>query len=101
MKYGVYGAMRRVAVADAVEVKIDGRWEPHVTLTLCLGLGLSLSLSLSLGRVVVRELLVLRLLLLLHFHFHVGRLFGPPVLSAGAGSCNEAAEPSEMRGRVR
>lgn len=83
MKYGVCGAVRCVAAADAVEVKIDGRWEPHVILTLCLGLGLSLSLSLSLRRLVVRELLVLvlRLQLLLHFHFHFGRLLVRPCFS--------------------
>lgn len=82
VKYGICGAVRCVAVADAVEVKIDRRWEPHVILTLCLGLALSLSLSLTLRLVVVRGMLVLVsvLLLLLHFHFHFGRLFGPPVL---------------------
>lgn len=82
VKYGICGAVRCVAVADAVEVKINRRWEPHVILTLCLGLALSLSLSLTLRLVVVRGMLVLVsvLLLLLHFHFHFGRLFGPPVL---------------------
>lgn len=77
VKYGVCGAVRGVAVADAVEVKIDGWWEPHVILTLRLGLVLSLSLSLTV-RLVVRELSVLVLLLLLHFHFHVGRLLVRP-----------------------
>lgn len=79
VKYGVCGAVRGVAVADAVEVKIDGWWEPHVILTLRLGLVLSLSLSLTVRLVVRRELSVLvLLLLLLHFHFHVGRLLVRP-----------------------
>lgn len=73
VKYGVCGAVR-------VEVKIGGRWEPHVILTLCLRLVLSLSLSLTL-MLVVREELGLRLLLLLHFHFHVGRLVVRPCFS--------------------
>lgn len=103
VKYCVCGAVRCVADADAVKVKINGRWEPHVILTLRLGLALSLSLSLTL-RLVVRGVLVsvLLLLLLLHFQFHFGRLLVRPCFSwSGAGCCNEAAEPSEMRGRVR
>ena len=101
--------MRCVAVADAVKVKIDGRWEPHVILTLRLGLAQSLSLSLSLTlRLLVRGLLVLVLvlesvlLLRLHlqFHFHFGRLLVRPCLS-WCGLLQEAAEPSEVRGRVR
>lgn len=70
--------MRGVAVADAVEVKIDGWWEPHVILILRLGLVLSMSLSLTVRLVVRRELSVLVLLLLLHLHFHVGRLLVRP-----------------------
>lgn len=70
VKYGVCGAVGSVAVPVAVagEVKIDGRWEPHVILIL--GLSLSLSLSLRLAVLVLR----LELMLLLHFRFHFGRL---------------------------
>lgn len=89
VEYWVCGAMRWVAVADSVKVKINRRWEPHVILTPRLGLALlSLSLSLTLGLVVVvRRLLVLvsvlllLLLLLLHLHFHFGRLLVRPCFS--------------------
>lgn len=78
VEYWVCGAMRWVAVAEFVKVKINRRWEPHVILTPRMGLALallSLSLSLTLRLVVVRGLvLVLALLLLLHLHFHFGRL---------------------------
>lgn len=87
VEYWVCGAMRWVAVADCVKVKINRRWEPHVILTPRLGLALLLSrsLSLTLGQVMVRRrrlrLLVSVLLLLLHLHFHLGRLLDRPCFS--------------------